>query len=301
MAQPLTLEALEVLDAIDRKGSFSAAADILFRVPSAITYTVKKLEQDLRVTLFVKQGRKWVLTPAGRLLLEQGREILTATRQLAEAVRQVETGWETALNITVDSALGLGMIYPLLLELFALQPEIEINLYEETLSGGWEALVEKRTDIAIGFVPQKKLLANAEHAIESRLYTEMPWAFVVGKGHPLLQLSRPLTTADTEPYRTVVVRDSVKHSAAVTYRLFSKKPQLRVPSVQDKIAAQKAGLGVGYLPLDKIRDEISSGELVPLEIRGVESSTKIHVSWHREAKGKALLWLVGRLLETAAR
>ena len=43
----LTLDALIVLDAIDRKGSFAAAAEELHRVPSAITYTVQKLEQGL--------------------------------------------------------------------------------------------------------------------------------------------------------------------------------------------------------------------------------------------------------------
>lgn len=44
MKYPITLDALEVLDAIDRKGSFAAAANELFRVPSAISYTVQKLE-----------------------------------------------------------------------------------------------------------------------------------------------------------------------------------------------------------------------------------------------------------------
>lgn len=296
MSQLITLEALEVLDAIDRKGTFSAAAAILYRVPSAITYTVRKLEQDLRVTLFVKQGRKWVLTPAGRLLLEQGREILAAARQLAEAVRQVESGWETTLNITVDSALGLEPVYPLLQQLFALHADIEINLFEETLAGVYEALVEKRTDIAIGFVPPKKSLAAVDQAIESRLYAEMNWVFVVGRDHPLASLPQPVSTADAESYRTVVVRDSVRNSAAVTHRLFSKKPLLRVPSVRDKIQAQKAGLGIGYLPVDRIRAELASGELVAVQIHGVENTTGIHVSWHRDARGKALHWLIGRLV-----
>ncbi len=53
MKYPITLDALEVLDAIDRKGSFAAAANELFRVPSAISYTVQKLEQDLDVVLFL--------------------------------------------------------------------------------------------------------------------------------------------------------------------------------------------------------------------------------------------------------
>lgn len=291
MRQAITLEALEVLDAIDRKGSFSAAAEMLYRVPSAITYSVQKLEEDLRVTLFVKQGRKWILTPVGRLLLEQGREILAATTHLTEAVRQLESGWETSLNITVDSALGLECVYPLLQELFALHADIEINLYEETLAGGWEALVENRTDITLGFVG-----AAQNSAIESRFYKELEWAFVVGKDHPLTCLPQPVRKEDTEMYRTVVVRDSVRNSAAVTYRLFSKKPVLRVPSVGDKIKAQKAGLGIGYLPLDQIQQELQSGELVPLDISGVDNNTQIFVSWHKEAKGKALQWLVAQLL-----
>ena len=43
----LTLEALRIIDAIDRKGSFAAAAVALDRVPSAMTYSVRKLEEDL--------------------------------------------------------------------------------------------------------------------------------------------------------------------------------------------------------------------------------------------------------------
>jgi predicted RecB family endonuclease len=45
----LTLEALQILDAIARKGSFAAAAAALDKVPSAITYSIRKLEEDLDV------------------------------------------------------------------------------------------------------------------------------------------------------------------------------------------------------------------------------------------------------------
>ena len=64
MTSQLTLEALEELDTIDRKGSFAAAAAALYKVPSAVSYSVQKLEQDLGVTLFIKEGRRSVLTPS---------------------------------------------------------------------------------------------------------------------------------------------------------------------------------------------------------------------------------------------
>ena len=62
MQNPLSLEAFEVLDAIDRRGSFAAAADSLYRVPSAVSYTVQKLEQDLGVVLFKKVEQVPTLT-----------------------------------------------------------------------------------------------------------------------------------------------------------------------------------------------------------------------------------------------
>lgn len=52
----LTLEALRVMDAIDRRGSFAAAADELGRVPSALSYTMQKLEEELDVVLFDVQA-----------------------------------------------------------------------------------------------------------------------------------------------------------------------------------------------------------------------------------------------------
>lgn len=58
----LTLDALTVLDAIDRKGSFASAAQALFRVPSTVTYTVQKLEEDLGFAIFKRAGRRSVLT-----------------------------------------------------------------------------------------------------------------------------------------------------------------------------------------------------------------------------------------------
>ena len=52
----LTLDGLEVLDAIDRRGSFAAAAEELHRVPSAITYSVQQMEESLDIALFDRRG-----------------------------------------------------------------------------------------------------------------------------------------------------------------------------------------------------------------------------------------------------
>lgn len=59
---------LDVVDAVARTGSFSAAAEELHRVPSAISYSVRQLEEWLAVPLFERRHRDVELTPAGRCL-----------------------------------------------------------------------------------------------------------------------------------------------------------------------------------------------------------------------------------------
>ena len=93
----LSLDALLVIDAIDRKGSFAAAAHELHRVPSTITYTVQKLEADLDVPLFDRRGHRAKLTAAGRELLNEGRHLLRAAGDLEARVKRVATGWEAEL------------------------------------------------------------------------------------------------------------------------------------------------------------------------------------------------------------
>ncbi|MDZ3934851.1 LysR family transcriptional regulator, partial [Escherichia marmotae] len=68
--------------AIDRRGSFAAAADELGRVPSALSYTMQKLEEELDVVLFDRSGHRTKFTNVGRMLLERGRVLLEAADKL---------------------------------------------------------------------------------------------------------------------------------------------------------------------------------------------------------------------------
>ena len=72
----LTPDALAMIDAIARSGSFAAAARELGRVPSALTYSVRQLEDALDVLLFDRSSRQAQFTTAGRELLHEGRRLL---------------------------------------------------------------------------------------------------------------------------------------------------------------------------------------------------------------------------------
>jgi len=294
--QRLTLEALEVLDAIDRKGSYAAAAASLYKVQSKVSYTVNKLEEDLGVELFKKEGRRSVLTPAGKLLLEQGRELLQAAERLVEHTRQVANGWESCLNIGLESVLEFSWLSPLLSEFCALQPDIEVNIYEEVLGGAWEAVIDGRVDLMIGATDMPASITG----VQAEPLCDVEWHFVVSRGHPLVTLQQqsdlPLTTADIQNYRAVVVRDSSRHLPALTKRVLEKQARLVVETVEQKICAQVNGLGVGFLPSNRIANYLESGELVALDIEGYEAGLgTLYLGWRKDNKGKALKWFLDKL------
>jgi DNA-binding transcriptional LysR family regulator len=291
MKYPITLDALEVLDAIGRKGSFAAAANELFRVPSAISYTVQKLEQDLDVVLFRKEGRKAVLTPSGKVLLEQGREILEATERLAIATKKTHSGWEPVFNIAVDSILNFSFIYPLIARFYEVQPTIEINIYEEVLGGAQEAITSNRADLVIGTGAE----STPSRDIKYQNIQQIEWVFAVAPGHELTKASLPLSQQLIEQQRFIVVRDSSRNQAPQSHRIFSKRPVLSVPSMTEKIHALCLGLGAGFLPAHRIQELLKQGLLIALPVENTIPIETLYMAWKLTNKGKVLRWFIEQL------
>lgn len=90
-ASPATLplldtDVLRTFVAIAESGSFTRAAQQVFRTPSALSMQIKRLEETLSQTLFVREARQVRMTPEGEVLLSFGRRLLKLNE---EAVSQV--------------------------------------------------------------------------------------------------------------------------------------------------------------------------------------------------------------------
>ncbi len=290
MYSPLTLDALRVLDAIDRKKSFAAAAEELFRVPSAISYTISKLEEELEVKLFDRSKQRAVLTPVGQLILEQGRHILRATEELTCLARAAADGWEVEMKIAVDSLLSFSDVYPLVRAFQAESTRTEIRLIEEVLGGSWDALDSGRCDLVIGASGESLGSGFTRHILG-----QVEFVFAVSKDHPFNALHQPLTASDLRDATMVVVADSSRHLPARSSGLLDGRSRIVVPSIEQKILAQSQGLGVGYLPLHRIRTELAAGTLKILMLEEPRPRQTLFAAWRSTNKGKALKWFVSQL------
>ncbi len=76
---------------------------------------------------------------------------------------------------------------------------------------------------------------------------------------------------------------------------------LTVSTIGQKIAAQKAGLGCGFLPVHRIRNELDRGELIAKETDQGRRESALHYAWRTDARGKALDWWLAALRNSATR
>lgn len=303
--QALTPEALLMMDTIARTGSFAAAARELGKVPSALTYSVRQLEDALDVLLFDRSSRQAQLTAAGTELLHEGRRLLQELDAVANRVRRVACGWESTLSISVEDILSQPVVFELV-EAFCqarderdgnttVGPATRLRLRSDVLAGTWEALVSGQVDLAIGV---SGLHANPG-GVEMRPLGEVPFVYCVAPHHPLAAMAEPLNDAQLVHHRAIAVADTAQRMEPLTVNLLPGQDVLTVPTLRAKLEALLRGLGCGYMPEPIVRRHLDAGHLVRKETSGPARIAKLHYAWRAErgavGLGRALQWWLNAL------
>jgi DNA-binding transcriptional LysR family regulator len=286
----LTLEAIEIVDAIARHGSFAAASERLHKVPSTISYTVGKLEAQLGIALFKRQGPRVSLTPAGQEMLKEGRWLIAAAGELESRMRQIATGFEAELRLVHDSLIPTSAFTEDIRAFEDLNCGTRLRIACETMTGSWEALRDGRAD----------LIVAASDGPAGGGYKAVPvgsiaFAFCVAPTHPLAMLGRPLTRGDLLQHTAVVVGDGARQMSDRTIGLLAGQKRITVPSMAAKIACQVAGLGHGFLPRACVRAELAQGTLVELAAEESRADESFWLAWKPGNLGEALKWWLARL------
>lgn len=290
----LSIDALEVIDAIARKGSFAAAAESLYRVPSAVTYTIRKLEEDLGVALFDRSGHRANLTEAGAELLKEGRYLLDAAHALESRVKRVATGVETDIGIAISDLFSNDALFDILQDFYAQGFGTRIKIMREVFGGSWDALISGRADISIGAPGE----APPGGGFSTSLLGQLEFVFAVAPHHPLASLPEPLNNHDIIQYRAVAAADSSRNLPPRTSGILSGQDVLTVSDMRGKLEAQLAGLGVGYLPIKMAQQHTKQGQLVIKQVAEPRAVGPSYLAWSNQrniSMGKAQQWMLKRL------
>ena len=256
-----TLEQLVVLEAIATEGSFAAAARVLHRVPSAVSYTVGTLEEALGIPLFDRSGRRAVLTEAGRRVLASGAGILRAARQLDTLGDTLAAGWERAVQVVVDGALPLA---PILRSIRSFTDEgrpTRVRLDVEYQGGVAE--VFRRDEAAMMLVLEPD--GDADH--DAHALPPFDMALVARADHPLCV--QGLSQTAMQAHVELVVKDSsARFTASPRESWFSSRHVVHLSDFHTKRLALLDRAGYGWMPRHMIEDSLNEGTLALVDAPG---------------------------------
>src|ERR1700754_3851767 len=170
---------LMVVREVERQGSLTGAADALNVTQSALSHTVKKLEQQLGTSLWIREGRSMRLTQAGQYLLGLANRLLPQFEHAEERIRQYAQGERGTLRIGMECHPCYQWLLKVVSPYLAGWPDVDGDVKQKFQFGGIGALFGYEIDVLVTPDPLFKPGLKFEPVFD---YEQV---LVVAKDHPL--------------------------------------------------------------------------------------------------------------------
>lgn len=291
MLDRLTLDQMRILIAVVDSGSFSAAARRLRRVQSAISQSIRTLEQELGIKLFDRAARVPTLTEAGRTVLAEARHLIRGVEELRARADSIANEVESELHLAVEQVFPNAVLMDSLRGLSRAFPSLPVTLFTEGLGAPEQQLRDGLARLAV-YSP----LAMDPSGVETQFLASIPIYPVAAADHPLAAERRPITQEDLDRHVQLVLADRAGRVSGQSGGAARSARAWRFADQHARLQYALAGFGWTYAPVHMIEEHLKAGRLRRLDILahdGRHLSMALYVAYPRNRPpGKAGRWLV---------
>lgn len=290
----MDLASLEIFRTVVREGGVTRAAAQLHRVQSNVTTRIRQLEASLGVPLFVREGKRMVLTPAGQTLLTYADDILRLAAEARQAVQPREP--HGRLRIASMESTAASRLPALLASLHQRWPRVQLELVTMTTRQSVQAL--SRFEVDCAFIAETTCLANLRSALTTLSAFAEELVLIAHRAHPPIRRAadvQPPVLLGFEPgcaYRQLI-DDWFEAGGVMPSRV------LELGSYHAIIACAAAGIGVALVPRS-VLDLYTNAPEISVHALGNPGRVDTLLAWHRDMAGPALQALVQVLSEAHA-
>lgn len=257
----ITFRQLKSLISIESHGRVAEAAKALGLTAPAVTLQLKQLEAEAGVQLFERLSHGMCPTEAGRVVLDAAKEIEERLQLLSDEINAFKGIKRGRLTVGAVSTVRYfaGSIAAAFSEKF---PNIDLEFIIDRRLATIERLKNRSVDMVLIGRPPRDI------SVRAVIFGEQSIVAVCSPVHPLLKsasISKAEIAAehfivrgrdsDTRPYFDRFI--GVEHSAT------------EMDSIEDIKRAVMADVGVGFLSLDSVAEEVSAGTLAVLDVDGL--------------------------------
>jgi DNA-binding transcriptional LysR family regulator len=253
---------LVAFDRIVRTGSFGRAAHSLGLAQATVSGRIQALEAEIGAPLFVRGGRRVLLTGAGETFLPYARRALAILTEGVETARQEHTGQHGRVTVGAIDSVADSFLVPVVARYRASHPRIVLSIR----TGHTPQIVQELRDgtVRLGLVTWSYVRGSVDLEVLARL--REPLVAVAAPGHPLA--SRPTLTIaelvrEAEPYHETAW--GTPEDARIVGPAQRSWPDHELPHglIRQLIVRQ---VGAGFLPRSIVADDIAAGRLVVLPL-----------------------------------
>lgn len=269
----MELSDLHVFRTVVRAGGINKAAEQLHRVQSGVTVRIKKLEESLGAELFVREGKRLQLSPAGQTLLSYADRLLELAEEARDALHGNQLRGRLRLG-TMESTAAARLPGPLV-AFHERYPQVSVEL----------STADPQTLMAQVLAGELDAALVAEPVVDGRLETlpafEEQLVIVTEHNHP------PIKTANDVRRRTLLAfHPGCPYRKRLedwfTFNEVHPERVVEMSSFHALLGCAVAGMGVALMPRSVLDTYTEQARLSIHPLDGEFRSTKVLLAWRRD-------------------
>jgi LysR family transcriptional regulator, regulator for metE and metH len=267
MSMDLEVRHLRLVSAVAELGSLTRAGDRLHLTQSALSHQLRDIESRLGAALFLRVGKRLVLTPAGERLLGTARDVLDRLDRTEQDIHQMGKARAGMLRLTTECYTCYHWLPPLLVRYRKRFPQVEVRIDVGATGRPLDMLLAGKLDLAIMSSPVR------DRRLVSRPVFDDELVVVAARDHRFAKQTH-VRLSDLRD-ETLYVYPPKEESRVLQEVLV---PSGHVPARVEEVMLTesiaelvKAGLGVSVLARWAVQPLVDAGSLVirPLTARGL--------------------------------
>jgi LysR family transcriptional regulator, regulator for metE and metH len=259
----LEVRHLKLLAAVAEEGSVTEAGHKLHLTQSALSHQLRDAEERLGTALFLRLGKKMVLTPAGEKLLESARKILDEMRLAETQIEGINGGTRGVVRVSTECYTCYHWLPPVLKKFQMKFPRVDVDIVLEATARPIQALLEGQLDVAVVSCPPRNKSIKLTPTCEDEMLV------VVGPKHRLASSShvepRDMAGETVLCYppkeESTLLRKVLGPANVIPERIIA------VPLTESIVDLASAGLGVALLAKWAIGSYLQSGKVIARPLR----------------------------------
>lgn len=274
-----TLNQLRIFTQVVKSGSISKAAEALDLTQPAVSIQLKNLQRHFDVPLTETIQKKLYVTSFGKDIARAAENLIVEAEQISSKTKALQGALSGQLRISVVST-GKYVIPYFLSSFLSKHQGVELNLDVSNKQGTLLHLRENEIDFALLSTLPKNISVETEDLMRNELYLVASSELHIPRSRSQNDLLRKLTLIFRE--------DGSATNQAMTQFLETNDitvfRKIQLTSNEAVKQAVIAGLGVSILPMIGIRQELASGRLKIIPMKGLPLKTTWRLLWHRDKK-----------------